>query len=260
MTQTENAKTFAALHRPGDPLVLFNIWDTGSAAAVASAGAKALATGSHSVAEAQGWPDGENLPLETLLAVATRITATSKLPLSVDFETGFAREPERLADNVSRLLATGAVGINFEDQLIGGETENGLYPVYPLVEQINRLRAVRAAAQAADIDLFINARTDLFLRQKDGATHPDLIDAAIERGQAYAEAGASGFFVPGLVAPELISRVVEAVRLPVNVMSMPGAATRSSLATLGVARISHGPFPYWRAMAKVKAWAAEAMA
>jgi 2-methylisocitrate lyase-like PEP mutase family enzyme len=259
MTRIKKAKTFAALHRRGDPLILYNIWDAGSAAAVAGAGAKALATGSHSVTEAQGWPDGEHLQLDILLAVVSRITAISDLPLSVDFESGFAREPERIAANVARLLETDAVGINFEDQLIGGQPEGDLYPIYPLEEQVTRLRAVRAAADAAGVPLFVNARTDLVLRQGDISQHPALIGAVIERGQAYAEAGATGFFVPGLVTPDLIGRVVEATSLPVNLMTKPGMPDTTTLAALGVARISHGPFPYWRAMAQVRDWAAEAM-
>jgi len=181
------------------------------------------------------------------------------LPLSVDFESGFAREPERVAENITRLASTGAVGVNFEDQVIGGAPEGGLYPVYPIDEQVTRLRAVRATADAAGLPLFINARTDLFLRQADITKHTELVPQAIERAAAYAEAGASGLFVPGLVTPGLIEQLVGATGLPVNVMASPGMPDRAGLAALGVARISHGPYPFIRTMARLGRWAADAM-
>src|SRR5688572_25947378 len=148
---SDKYSTFAALHVAGDPLVLFNIWDPGSARLAAEAGAKALATGSASVAAASGFGDGEKLPLDTALANAERIVASVDLPVSIDFEGGYAVEPELVAANVRRLKETEAVGCNLEDQVVGGE---GLYPTD---RQCERLRAARAAAGA---DFFINARTD----------------------------------------------------------------------------------------------------
>jgi 2-methylisocitrate lyase-like PEP mutase family enzyme len=259
MTQTEKARLFANLHVPGKPLILFNIWDAGSAAAVAASGASALATGSHSVAEAQGYADGEALPLEHLLRVVRQIASVSSLPISVDFESGFARHPDALAENTSRLLETGAVGINLEDQWMGGDPQDGRYAVYPLDEQVRRIRAVRQAADAAGLALFINARTDLILREADESRHAGLVNAVVERGQAYAEAGASGFFIPGLADTGLIGKVVEASPLPVNIMVKPGMLGSSELAALGVARLSHGPFPYWRIMKQLTAWSGEAL-
>src|SRR3954447_12805409 len=118
--------TFAALHVPGDPIILYNIWDVGSARAVVEAGAKALATGSHPVADANGWPDGQIVPLEFALANARRIVDSVDLPVTVDFESAYSVDPDESAQNVARLAATGAVGCNFEDQVIGGE---GLHPL-----------------------------------------------------------------------------------------------------------------------------------
>src|SRR3954470_5719641 len=148
-------ETFAALHVPGDPVVLYNIWDVGSALAVVKAGATALATGSHPVADANGWPDGQQVPLEFVLANAKRISDAVDLPLTVDFESAYSDDPEEGAANVARLAATGAVGCNFEDQVIGGE---GLHP---LDLQAKRIAAVR---RAVGDQFFINARTDLFLK------------------------------------------------------------------------------------------------
>ena len=119
-------ETFAALHVPGDPVVLYNIWDVGSAHAVVRAGAKALATGSHPVADANGWSDGQEVPIDFALANAKRIADAIELPLTVDFEGAYSDDPDQGADNVVRLAATGAVGCNFEDQVIGGE---GLHPL-----------------------------------------------------------------------------------------------------------------------------------
>src|SRR3954467_11959616 len=108
-------ETFAALHVPGNPVVLYNIWDVGSAIAVVAAGAKALATGSHPVADAQGWPDGQQMPIDFALANARRIVEAVDLPVTIDFEGAYSTDPEQGADNVARLKATGAVGCNFED-------------------------------------------------------------------------------------------------------------------------------------------------
>ena len=247
MTQSAKATNFAALHVAGDPLVLYNIWDAGSAKAMADAGASAIATGSWSVAAAQGYGDGEKLPLELLLEIAGRIVAATDLPVSIDFEGGYARAPKQLADNIRRLLETGAVGINFEDQIVGGD---GLYGID---EQAERIAAIRAVADQAKVPLFINARTDLFLKEKDASKHTGLIEQAIERAGRYAAAGASGFFAPGLSDPNLIAQICAAVSLPVNVMRLGSSPSRADLNALGVARISAGPAPYRTMIAELTA-------
>lgn len=244
--QVQQAQDFAALHIKGQPVELFNIWDAGSAKAVEAAGAAALATGSWSVAAAQGYADGEALPLDALLATVRRITANTDLPLTVDFETGFASDKAGLAANIAALIEAGAIGLNLEDQVIGAALR-------PAAEQAERIAIVRDAANRAGVPLFINARTDLFLRAKDGGEHPGLVSEAIDRGQHYAASGANSLFVPGLGDPDLIRRVCDDSPLPVNVMMMPGMASVADLAACGVARISHGPFPYIKAMEPLKA-------
>src|SRR6476469_11014869 len=114
-------ETLAALHGPGNPVTLYNIWDVGSALAVAAAGAKALATGSHPVADANGWPDGQQVPIDFAFANARRIVDAAELPLTVDFEGAYSADPAQGAENVAKLKQTGAVDCNFEDQVIGGE-------------------------------------------------------------------------------------------------------------------------------------------
>jgi 2-methylisocitrate lyase-like PEP mutase family enzyme len=245
---TSPYETFAALHVPGDPVVLYNIWDVGSALAVAAAGAKALATGSHPVADANGWLDGQQVPIDFALANAKRIVDLVAVPLTVDFESAYAIEPSEAGANVARLAATGAVGCNFEDQVIGGEG------VHPLELQVRRIRAIRDAVGA---EFFVNARTDLFLKTQ---TYDDaLVDQVIERGKAFAGAGASGFFVPRLADPTQIERVVREVPLPLNVIAFPGAPDKAIWASAGVARISHGPFPHRALMAKLQEMAKEAI-
>ena len=151
---------------------------------------------------------------------------------------------------MSPLLAeTGAVGCNFEDQVIGGEG------VHPLDLQVRRIEAIR---RAVGDDFFINARTDLFLKTQE---HDDaLVDEVIERGKAFADAGASGFFVPRLADPRQIERVVREVPLPLNVIAFPGAPPKSEWAAAGVARISHGPFPHRALMAQLEETARAAIA
>ncbi len=239
---------FAALHVPGDPLVLYNIWDAGSARAVAAAGAKALATGSHPVGDASGFGDGQQVPLDFVFANAGRIMAAVDLPLTVDFEGGYALDPELTAANVAALAATGAVGCNFEDQVIGGGG------VHPLKEQVKRIIAIR---KAVGPDFFINARTDLFLKVEEHDSA--LVDLVIERGLAFADAGASGFFVPRLSDPRQAEKVVKAVPLPLNLIAFPGAPPKRDWANAGVARISHGPFPHRALMATLEEMAKEAI-
>lgn len=235
----DKARAFAALHRPGDPVILYNVWDAGSAKAVAEAGAKAIATGSASVAAAHGYEDAEALPLDLVLANAARVAAAVGLPVTIDFEGAYAADPEGVAVNVKRLAATGAIGCNFEDQVIGGE---GLHSVE---DQAARIRAARAAAGPG---FFINARTDIFLKTRAQTHEPARIGEAIARARAYAEAGASGFFVPGLVDLEQLAQICSASPLPVNFMAFPGAPDAAAVAAAGIARISHGPFPHKLAM------------
>ena len=237
MNQVEKAKRFAELHVAGTPLLLYNAWDAGSAKAILEAGAKAIATSSWSVAAAQGYGDGEAIPIGFAEQIVGRITATVDIPVTVDFEGGYSEDDGELAANIARLLDLGVIGINFEDRIVKG---SGLYSVD---RQARRIAAIRKAAERKGVDLFINARTDVFFEHGD-----DAVGEALDRAKAYAAAGASGFFVPGLVNDALIGRVAEAVTLPVNVMVMDGVPSNGRLSELGVARISYGPIPYVRAM------------
>jgi 2-methylisocitrate lyase-like PEP mutase family enzyme len=234
----DKARNFASLHRPGDPLILFNVWDAGSARIVADAGAHAIATGSWSVAAAHGIDDGEALSLDLVLANARRICEAVELPVTVDFEGAYSTNPEQAAANVAALGETGAVGCNVEDRIVGG---SGLHPIEA---QCARIAAIRAATPAG---FFLNARTDLFLAVS-AVDHPEHLGEALDRARAYAEAGANGLFVPGLRDSGLIAEICSASPLPVNIMVRPDTPSLARLADLGVARISHAGAPWRRAM------------
>ena len=238
VTQKEKADAFRSLHVKGSPLILFNIWDAGSARTIEQAGAKAIATGSWSVAAANGFADGQKIPLELALGNLERIVASVALPVTLDFEGGYATDPADLKENIRKVIAAGAVGINFEDRIIDGD---GLYAIE---DQCARIEAIHETAREASIPLFINARTDVFLKTYPAKHDRAQLEEAVERAAAYAEAGASGLFAPGLRDSDLIKELCERSPVPVNIMVLPDTPPSKILAQQGVARISYGAGPY----------------
>lgn len=255
--QVEKNAAFRALHRKGAPVILFNIWDPGSAKTVAGAGAKALATGSAPVAAAHGFADGEKIPFALMLDNLARIIGATDLPVTCDLEAGFGADEAALARSVAAVAGAGASGFNFEDQIIGTSD------LRPVVEQAARVRAARKAADgvAGGVagGVFLNARTDIFLKAPAAAHDAAMVDAAVERAKAYAGAGADGFFAPGLADPALIGRLCAAVELPVNIIALANVPPAPVLAELGVARISYGPVPYRRMSAWLEGEATAAL-
>ena len=238
MNQKEKAEAFKSLHVKASPVILFNIWDAGSARTIEQAGAKAIATGSWSVAAAHGFDDGEKIPLAILLANIKRIVDSVALPVTLDFETGYARDLSSLKENIRAVIAAGAIGINFEDRIVGAD---GLQTIE---DQSARIKAIREAADETSIPLFINARTDVFLKTYPAKHNESELEEALRRAAAYAEAGASGLFAPGLRDPELIEELCERSPLPVNILVLPDTSPTKTMAQLGVARISYGAAPY----------------
>ena len=240
--QARKAERFRGLHIPGKPLVLFNIWDAGSAKAVASAGAKAIATGSWSVANANGFADGERLPLRVAIDNLRRIVDATDLPVTVDLESGYGDLPEVVAETIGLAIDAKAVGCNLEDS----------YPatgkLRETADQAARIRRARQAADAANFHFFINARTDVFFQQPSEQHNDAMVVEAIERARAYADAGADGIFASGLVDISLIARLAEASPLPLNIMMGDATPPVAALAQQGVARVSYGPRPYRMAM------------
>jgi 2-methylisocitrate lyase-like PEP mutase family enzyme len=252
--QVARAKTFRSLHVPGQPLVLFNIWDPGSAKVVAATGAKALATGSWSVAVANGFEDGERIPLDLCIANLERIVAATDLPVTLDLESGYGQDAKAVGETIARVLKAGAIGCNLEDSF----PESG--ELREATDHAERIRATRAAADRLGIPAFINARTDVFLVSKPDEHNEAMLATALERGHLYAQAGADGLFVPGLSDARFIGRLVEASPLPVNIMAKDTSPPLAELAKLGVARISHGPGPYRLMMRTLEAAARAALA
>ena len=246
MANTAAVAAFSALHQPGQPIVLYNIWDAGSARAVAAAGASAVATGSASVAAAQGYADGEQLPLTDLVRTTEQIVRAVALPVTVDMESGYGRDPATVGETARRLVTAGAVGCNIEDRIIDAD---GLYGT---AVQVERLRAIRSALASHDLALHINARTDVFLAEPSASRHAARVPEALDRAAAYREAGANSLFVPGLADTALIATLCEQAPLPINVMWRSGMASIAALASVGVGRVSFGPGPYRDADARLR--------
>ena len=249
-TQEQKGEQFRMLHVAGEPLVLFNIWDPGSAKAVAKSGAKALATSSWAVSEALGYSDGEHTPLNLAIDNLRRITNATNLPVTVDLESGYGESPATVGETIALAIHAGAIGCNLEDSF----PENG--SLREVGQQVERLRQARKTADRTEVSFFINARTDVFLSQKrPGAT---LLASVLDRARVYAEAGADGLFVPGLNDLDLIAELTKASPLPVNIMVLQGADI-GALAKHGVARVSYGADPYAQAMSALQEAASSAI-
>lgn len=239
-TQQQHAQTFLALHKTADPLVLFNAWDAATAKAIAKA-SPAIATSSGAVASALGYADGENVPLDLVVGLVSRITAAVSVPVSIDLEAGYGDTPDAAAASAARILQAGAVGINIEDGLYGGKRQ-----LAGALQHAAKIRAVRDTARRLGVHLFINVRTDPFLL-KFGSPEECLNEVA-RRAKVYADAGADGLFVPGLTDLALIARLVQLAPLPVNIMVTQGIPEIRDLARVGVRRVSLGPWPMMAAM------------
>jgi len=219
-------KAFMKLHDGSQLLRLPNAWDAGSARLFESLGAPAIATTSAGVAWAQGYADNDHLPADAAIAVAANIARVLTVPLSVDFENGYSSDPEQVARYVLRLIEVGVSGINLED---GGDAPALL---------ADKIRAIKTLAAQAGKDIFINTRTDVYLRGL--APEGQRVAEVLKRAALYREAGANGLFVPGICKVDEIKQVVAGAGLPVNVMDWPGLPAADELRQLGVARLSAG--------------------
>ena len=234
--QKSLAETFRRLHHGPDILVLANCWDVASARVLESASVPAIATSSAGVAFALGYPDGQRISREEMLAVVARITKAVKVPVTADVESGYGPRPEDAARTATAVIEAGAVGLNLEDST--AESDTALIDVALAVEKI---RAVREAGQKAGVPLVINARTDVYLNQI-GAPESRYAHA-LRRAVAFRDAGADCIFLPGVKEPELIARFVKDLQFPINILAGPGVPTIPELQRLGVARVSLGSKP-----------------
>jgi 2-methylisocitrate lyase-like PEP mutase family enzyme len=220
-----NAQVFRQLHAEG-LLLLTNAWDAGSARLMESLGARAVATTSAGVAWAHGYADGNHLPVRLLATTVAGITRVIRAPLTVDMEGGYSNDPAAVGEAVATVLDAGAVGINIED---GTGTPDLLCAK---IEQVKR------AGVRLGVDLFVNARTDVYLRGL--APKGRQVEETLARAERYRAAGADGLFVPGVVDAAEIRALASAVGLPLNVMARPGLPSTTELGALGVRRLSAG--------------------
>jgi 2-methylisocitrate lyase-like PEP mutase family enzyme len=251
MKHAQKAALLLKLHHGKDPLVLVNAWDAASASIVAHCGFPAIATSSAAVANALGYADGQHVPWAAMAEVIRRIAEAVALPVTADIESGFAANTQELEWNIEQVIEAGAVGINLED-VMPGQRQGGLYP---LPEQIERIKKVRSLAERLKIHLVINARTDAYWQA--GVSPEAALANTVERGRAYLQAGADCVFVPGLKDAKHIGAVVEALRAPVNILAVAGTPSVPELAALGVKRVSTGSGAMRAAMGALRSLAEE---
>lgn len=232
------AETFRRLHDGPDVLILANAWDCASARLVEALGGKAVATSSAAVAWSHGYADGHHLPVPLLVQTVRDIARVISVPLSADIEGGYADDPAEVARTVAAVIDAGAVGINIED---GAQAPELLCA---------KIGAAREAAQTAGVALFINARTDIYLRGM--AEGEAALAEVVRRGALYTQAGADGLFVPAIREAGDIAAVAREVGIPLNVMAWPGVPAAAELAGLGARRLSSGTSPFAAAMAALK--------
>lgn len=232
----EQAATFHKLHQ--ELLILPNAWDAACAHIVQEAGAKAIATSSAAVAWAQGYADGHHFPVDKLIETVKAIARAVNIPITCDAEGGYSDDPKQAADNVGKLIDAGAVGINLED----GKQPHDLH--------LKKIEAIRAVAEKRGVNLFINARTDVMLKQL--VPPEQAVEETLRRAAAIERAGGSGLFVPGIADPAQIGAVVRGTKLPLNVMARPGAPPASQLRELGVRRLSAATGLFNAAMAAAR--------
>jgi 2-methylisocitrate lyase-like PEP mutase family enzyme len=218
---------FRGLHQGPAVLVLPNAWDAGTARLIESIGAKAIATTSAGLAWSRGYPDGNALPIEQLVSATLDMARVIRVPLTVDVEAGYSADPGSVAELVVRVLDVGAVGINIED---GAASADIL---------CKKIVAVREKAVRSGVDLFINARTDVYLR---GVGCGDAaIEEVIHRASRYRATGCDGLFVPGLSDGDAMATIAEEIKpMPLNIMALPGLPSMDTLQKNGVRRLSAG--------------------
>lgn len=232
-TSPESQQRFHDLHRGPGVLVIPNPWDALSARLLSGLGFPAMATTSAGVAWSYDRADGQKISKTELLESIQRIAAAAGVPVSADIESGFGESPAEVAATVREVIEAGAVGINLEDGAPDGDE-----PLLSAGEHSSRIRAVRTMAAGLGFNLFINARTDVYLLRV--GERAGRFDNAVERARAYLDAGADGVFVPGVSDPETISQLVTAIPAPLNILLLPDTPPVSELQRLGVRRLSTG--------------------
>jgi 2-methylisocitrate lyase-like PEP mutase family enzyme len=248
--QCKRAEEFRRMHGRGRILLLPNAWDAVSARIFEAAGFEAIATTSAGVAYALGYPDGELVPRDEMIAAVARIARVVDIPVTADMESGFAQSPAEVAETVKLVISAGALGINLEDTVHGaGRT------LYEIPDAVERVRSARAAANAAGVPIVINARTDVYLLGI--GEKAARFNHAVNRLNAYRAAGADCLYAMGYFDVDTIGRLTKAVNGPLNVMGLPGTPAVAELERLGVARVSTASGPARVAMTATRDSAVE---
>ena len=246
MSQAAKAQALLDLHKNGKLLILPNVWNPIGARMLEGKGFSAVATASAAIAESLGYGDGEQIKLETMLEMVGRIVSSVNLPVSADFEAGYSDSITGLQENISRLIDIGAVGINFEDGLDDSSR------LRPMTEQVERIQAVREAAERRGVHLVINARADSFFA--DGfSSDEDRIEDVITRSNAYIQAGADSTYPIGRGDKEMLAILRKRISAPINVLATAKTANLKELQELGINRVSFGPYIFRSLLAKMSA-------
>lgn len=234
---SRDASTLAALYQAAEILRVVNVWDAVSARVVAELpGTAALATAGHGIAASHGYPDGEQIPLDLMLASLERIVSVTNLPVTADLDGGFGNAGE----TVRRAIGVGVCGANIEDQM------------RPIDESAEVMRASIEAGEREGVDFVLNARTDALIQGGDRSREASLEDA-IARGRVYLGVGAQCIFAPGIVTADEARMLVEGIGdRRVSLIGLPGALSAAEYEALGVARISYGPMPQNVALTALK--------
>ncbi|MBV8055495.1 MAG: isocitrate lyase/phosphoenolpyruvate mutase family protein [Deltaproteobacteria bacterium] len=254
MTQKAKAEAFRRMHDRSHILLLPNAWDAASARIFEDAGFSAVATTSAGVSYTAGYPDGEAIPRDDMVTIVRWVARSVRIPVTADIESGFGSGPREVGDTVRMVIEAGAVGINLEDTVHGGEHGSGRQ-LYDLPLAAERIRAARAAAEAAGVPIVINGRTDVYLLGI--GEKASRFEHAVRRLNAYREAGADCLYPIGYLDPQTIAALVEAIDGPVNVIGVPGTPPVAELQKLGVARVSTASGPARVAMTATHKLAAE---
>lgn len=234
-TQAEKAKQLYDLHHSGKLLILPNIWDVLGAKLLEDMGYAAVATASAAVAYSNGYNDGENISFTEVLYILKRIASSVNVPVTADIESGYAANEKELEKNIHQLIDTGIVGINIED------TDKQTKTLLPVEIQCEKIKLIKKVSYERDVPLFINARTDTFIHEKNFVSSQQQLNETIKRGNAYKEAAADCFYPILLHNQQHIQTIVEVVNMPVNILMMPGIPELDVLQKIGIARVSLGP-------------------
>lgn len=231
---------FKNLHNQEKPLLIGNVWDVPSTKIAEKLNFQAIGTSSSAIATLLGYNDGEEMEFSELEYFVKRIVLNTNLPLSVDLESGYSRNPKEIVNHIKRLVELGVVGINIEDSVV-----NEKRVLLDANDFAKTLTKINEHLKKENIDVFINVRTDTFILLKE-----NVIEETIKRIQLYKDAGSHGIFTPCIEKENDIKTIVDSTNLPINVMCMPNLPNFETLTRLGVKRISAGNFLFDKMYAK----------